>query len=415
MSFTGRFAGAERGSGAHEFFGCESLLESERLGLVRWLECGSYVDRVRLECGSNTARRRNLVELRPEEEGWEKKRHEIGAWAWGYTTTGMISNGMIGVCRFIIFVENLARIDGFRAPGISTSPSEENMCYFNVMILGPSQPPYEEGQPALRFNNSKSNLCKSLQFLRLHFPMARKKNSTAARAAGGSRRPPPASKIPAEDAAAQHLRNQNSRLITEAVELRRELERLRAMRASINSGVPDDDGAILSAPLVLTGPSGAADLPMVEEKATAWPPAVPPEAPPAGAEREQGKQFISELDSVSTDPPILQSVHGGVVQSSSSPLASTDEVEILEEKLNSGGEEDLCEVMSTCSAAAAAQPAQAGHQQLHEEEKKDEMMKPGNPAGAKKESKFWIFKWRKCAGIALALIIPVVLLVVFLF
>ncbi|KAK8939126.1 Ubiquitin-conjugating enzyme E2 36 [Platanthera zijinensis] len=74
-------------------------------------------------------------------------RHEIGAWAWGYTTTGMISNGMlgllIGVCRFIIFVENLARIDGFRAPGISTSPSEENMCYFNVMILGPSQPPYE--------------------------------------------------------------------------------------------------------------------------------------------------------------------------------------------------------------------------------------------------------------------------------
>ncbi|KAK8947510.1 Ubiquitin-conjugating enzyme E2 36 [Platanthera guangdongensis] len=29
-------------------------------------------------------------------------------------------------------------------PGISASPSEENMCYFNVMILGPSQSPYED-------------------------------------------------------------------------------------------------------------------------------------------------------------------------------------------------------------------------------------------------------------------------------
>ncbi|GJX21580.1 putative reverse transcriptase domain-containing protein [Tanacetum coccineum] len=32
-----------------------------------------------------------------------------------------------------------------RAPGISASPSEENMRYFNVMILGPSQSPYEGG------------------------------------------------------------------------------------------------------------------------------------------------------------------------------------------------------------------------------------------------------------------------------
>ncbi|CAN6210391.1 unnamed protein product, partial [Urochloa humidicola] len=31
------------------------------------------------------------------------------------------------------------------APGISASPSEENMRYFNVMILGPSQSPYEGG------------------------------------------------------------------------------------------------------------------------------------------------------------------------------------------------------------------------------------------------------------------------------
>lgn len=29
------------------------------------------------------------------------------------------------------------------APGISASPSEDNMRYFNVMILGPSQSPYE--------------------------------------------------------------------------------------------------------------------------------------------------------------------------------------------------------------------------------------------------------------------------------
>jgi ubiquitin-protein ligase len=34
----------------------------------------------------------------------------------------------------------------FTAPGISASPSEENMRYFNVMILGPAQSPYE-GEP----------------------------------------------------------------------------------------------------------------------------------------------------------------------------------------------------------------------------------------------------------------------------
>ncbi|RWV97704.1 hypothetical protein BHE74_00014402 [Ensete ventricosum] len=31
------------------------------------------------------------------------------------------------------------------SPGISASPSEDNMRYFNVMILGPSQSPYEGG------------------------------------------------------------------------------------------------------------------------------------------------------------------------------------------------------------------------------------------------------------------------------
>uniref|UniRef100_A0A2P2LU12 UBC core domain-containing protein n=1 Tax=Rhizophora mucronata TaxID=61149 RepID=A0A2P2LU12_RHIMU len=31
------------------------------------------------------------------------------------------------------------------APGISASPAEDNMRYFNVMILGPTQSPYEGG------------------------------------------------------------------------------------------------------------------------------------------------------------------------------------------------------------------------------------------------------------------------------
>lgn len=31
------------------------------------------------------------------------------------------------------------------APGISASPSEDNLRYFNVMILGPQQSPYEGG------------------------------------------------------------------------------------------------------------------------------------------------------------------------------------------------------------------------------------------------------------------------------
>lgn len=31
----------------------------------------------------------------------------------------------------------------YAAPGISASPFEDNMRYFNVMILGPTQSPYE--------------------------------------------------------------------------------------------------------------------------------------------------------------------------------------------------------------------------------------------------------------------------------
>ncbi|KAG6490895.1 hypothetical protein ZIOFF_052227 [Zingiber officinale] len=35
--------------------------------------------------------------------------------------------------------------NSIEAPGISASPSEDNMRYFNVMILGPTQSPYEGG------------------------------------------------------------------------------------------------------------------------------------------------------------------------------------------------------------------------------------------------------------------------------
>ncbi|KAG6756392.1 hypothetical protein POTOM_039820 [Populus tomentosa] len=38
------------------------------------------------------------------------------------------------------------------APGISASPSEDNMRYFNVMILGPTQSPYEELNDAGHLN-----------------------------------------------------------------------------------------------------------------------------------------------------------------------------------------------------------------------------------------------------------------------
>jgi ubiquitin-conjugating enzyme E2 N len=37
------------------------------------------------------------------------------------------------------------------APGISASPSEENMRYFNVMVLGPAQSPYEGSKTSSQF------------------------------------------------------------------------------------------------------------------------------------------------------------------------------------------------------------------------------------------------------------------------
>ena len=45
---------------------------------------------------------------------------------------------------FLIYCYYLSAL--ITAPGISASPSEENMRYFNVMILGPTQSPYEGKQ-----------------------------------------------------------------------------------------------------------------------------------------------------------------------------------------------------------------------------------------------------------------------------
>jgi len=42
---------------------------------------------------------------------------------------------------FALLIYNIWSDDA--APGISASPSEDNMRYFNVMILGPTQSPYE--------------------------------------------------------------------------------------------------------------------------------------------------------------------------------------------------------------------------------------------------------------------------------
>ncbi|KAL5199038.1 hypothetical protein ABZP36_002550 [Zizania latifolia] len=48
-----------------------------------------------------------------------------------------------GYPRWVCVLVRDVGVDGFAA-GISASPWEENMRYFNVMILGPAQSPYEE-------------------------------------------------------------------------------------------------------------------------------------------------------------------------------------------------------------------------------------------------------------------------------
>lgn len=54
------------------------------------------------------------------------------------------------LCFSVVWVRVVLMVLGWfvcAAPGISASPSEENMRYFNVMILGPAQSPYEGTAP----------------------------------------------------------------------------------------------------------------------------------------------------------------------------------------------------------------------------------------------------------------------------
>ncbi|PPR97788.1 hypothetical protein GOBAR_AA22882 [Gossypium barbadense] len=50
----------------------------------------------------------------------------------------------------------MEQIDTAETPGISASPSEDNMRYFNVMILGPTQSPCEDGSHFLTGSLDKS-------------------------------------------------------------------------------------------------------------------------------------------------------------------------------------------------------------------------------------------------------------------
>jgi hypothetical protein len=45
------------------------------------------------------------------------------------------------------------------APGISAAPSEENLRYYNVMILGPQASPYEGEGPAAPTAVSQASVC----------------------------------------------------------------------------------------------------------------------------------------------------------------------------------------------------------------------------------------------------------------
>ncbi|GJM99100.1 hypothetical protein PR202_ga16168 [Eleusine coracana subsp. coracana] len=50
----------------------------------------------------------------------------------------------------ICVLQETQRLLSEPAPGINASPLEENMRYFNVMILGPSQSPYEGEEESFR-------------------------------------------------------------------------------------------------------------------------------------------------------------------------------------------------------------------------------------------------------------------------
>eukprot|EP00955_Chlamydomonas_euryale_P059807 357499-Chlamydomonas_euryale.AAC.13 len=57
------------------------------------------------------------------------------------------------------------------APGISAAPSESNLRYFNVMILGPQQSPYE-GKEAVQMPTAQCGTFKLELFLPEDYPMA---------------------------------------------------------------------------------------------------------------------------------------------------------------------------------------------------------------------------------------------------
>jgi len=54
----------------------------------------------------------------------------------------MLANALLSVVSATLHLAD-APLTLLTAPGISASPSEDNLRYFNVMILGPSQSPYE--------------------------------------------------------------------------------------------------------------------------------------------------------------------------------------------------------------------------------------------------------------------------------
>jgi len=64
-------------------------------------------------------------------------------WTSRYFLRSAINNTVLNVFLFCFAVLTYNIWSDDAAPGISASPSEDNMRYFNVMILGPTQSPYE--------------------------------------------------------------------------------------------------------------------------------------------------------------------------------------------------------------------------------------------------------------------------------
>lgn len=58
---------------------------------------------------------------------------------------GVVGSGHGPCCHVQQGGDRCCPLLALAAPGISASPSEDNLRYFNVMILGPAQSPYEGG------------------------------------------------------------------------------------------------------------------------------------------------------------------------------------------------------------------------------------------------------------------------------